>query len=770
MNALVAALIFLGQLQLAEIRGSVVDDSDAVLPHAVVELTDPLGGVIATRQSDQNGRFVFSGIAPGRYSLSAGLAGFETVRQTILVSNALPIDIAFRLRVNAIVEVIVDEGRAPETPATIASVTAQSISQVPIRNAAKGVQEVIATLPGWSTEDNGLLHVRGVDDGFLYVVDGVPVYERLDQLSGVAPDADAIESINVMTGYVPAEFGYKAGGVIDVRMKSASQQWAGALNLDSGSEHTRAVSGLLGGPLSRRVAMSIGAAAQRSDRFLDPVHPDNLHNDGDARSFGGTAAWAHDRMIITASAGLGRSDYEVPNTDEQEEAGQDQRQTIESRFATFNWQHVWSPRVSSQVSAYGRHSSADLMGSEFDTPLFANASRTLGRSGALASAAWSAGAHVAKTGVDLQRLSLRESFLFFVTDRGDAREAGFSRAAVAFDQRRPFVFSGVANPTLFSAYLQDDWQATDAMTINGGLRVDRAALLLPRVKLSPRVGVTYRLADRTIVRGSISRFFQPPQPENLLLSSSTEARVLSPFADEGEGGADIEPESQWAFDAGVNHDVTQWVRIDATAWFRSITNAADPNVFAGTTIIFPNAVATGRAYGADLRVEVQRQRAWSGYANLTLGRVRQRGPITGGLFLEDEIEDIADGEEFIPDHDQAMVASAGLAWTHPSSRASVSFVLRHETGTPLETDEEDELRERPGAELVDFENERVRPRTVASVQTQVPIVTRGRFSMALRLTVQNMFGDRYAYNFGNPFSGTHFGAPRTASLGVRVAF
>ena len=175
-----------------------------------------------------------------------------------------------------------------------------------------------------------------------------------------------------------------------------------------------------------------------------------------------------------------------------------------------------------------------------------------------------------------------------------------------------------------------------------------------RQQLSPRVGAAYR-ADRTVLRGSVSRFFQPPQPENFLLSSSEEARVLSPFATEGgSGGAELEPERQWMFEAGVNHQFASRIGLDAAVWRRTITDAADPNVFAGTTIIFPNAVARGRAAGIDLRVELPRRSSWSGYLNFSVGRVRQNGPITGGLFLEDDIADVASGEEFIPDHDQLV--------------------------------------------------------------------------------------------------------------------
>jgi len=63
--------------------------------------------------------------------------------------------------------------------------------------------QAVATTPGWATEDNGLLHARGVDDGFLYVVDGLPIYERLDRLFGIAPDPELTDSMPVITRYIP---------------------------------------------------------------------------------------------------------------------------------------------------------------------------------------------------------------------------------------------------------------------------------------------------------------------------------------------------------------------------------------------------------------------------------------------------------------------------------------------------------------------------------------------------------------------------------------
>ena len=124
---------------------------------------------------------------------------------------------------------------------------------------------------------------------------------------------------------------------------------------------------------------------------------------------------------------------------------------------------------------------------------------------------------------------------------------------------------------------------------------------------APASACRFGVTDGTALRLSASRFFQPPQPENVLLSSSTEARELSPFAEDG-GGADLEPERQWAFEAGVDQQSGALLRFDGAFWYRSISEVADPNVFAGHHHHFPERRASRRATGADMRLEVRAPR------------------------------------------------------------------------------------------------------------------------------------------------------------------
>ena len=123
----------------------------------------------------------------------------------------------------------------------------------------------------------------------------------------------------------------------------------------------------------------------------------------------------------------------------------------------------------------------------------------------------------------------------------------------------------------------------------------------------------------------------------------------------------------------------------------------------------------------------------------------------------------------MPDHDQRYVASGGLTWSGARG-LTLSAVARYESGTPIEVDDDDrdELSERPGAELVDFESGRVEPRTIVSAMASLRLWQTSRYGVQLRAAGLNLFDWRYAYNFGNPFSGTHFGAPRTVAISVRV--
>jgi outer membrane receptor protein involved in Fe transport len=379
---------------------------------------------------------------------------------------------------------------------------------------------------------------------------------------------------------------------------------------------------------------------------------------------------------------------------------------------------------------------------------------------------------VLKAGGEFARLGLHEDFSFAVTDVEEGEEAGLSDAALEFTLEQPFVFGDRATPTLFSLYVQDSLRATPRLSVDLGVRADWSRLVTSGHQWSPRIGVAYEVPRTgTVARASFARFYQPPQPENLLLASSEAARALSPFADDTHaGGADLNPERQTAFDVSIHQPLPRQLRLDVSMWRRLVRNAADPNVFFGTTVIFPNTVDKGRATGFDVRLELPSSNGWSSFMSYAHARVVQYGPINGGLFLEDEVIEIGPGTEFTPDHDQRHVASLGVSHEHERTGFSWAVAGRYESGTPLEVDDDEiDLGERPGAELVDFDRGRVKPRTVVDLSITQALRRGRRVAVDLRFALLNLANASWAYNFGNPFSGTHFGHGRSIRAGVRVS-
>ena len=316
------------------------------------------------------------------------------------------------------------------------TLSGDAVRRAPARVRSRGLQDAIATTPGWSTEDNGLLHVRGIDDGFLYVIDGMPVYERIDGLFGVSPDPSMIDQVNVMTGFISPEFGLKSGGVIEVRSTSrASDRWLGTLEAGTGSDEAREFSSVAGGSLGRTAALTVGVSGQASSRFLDPVHPDNLHNDGGTLSGGGQFTWTPSaQSLLTAVVGFGRSTFDVPHGEQQEVAGQDQRQRARKFVAD---PLVAALLVGQQRVAGGRvhrcGPSAALIGAQRTLPVTTDADRvTSAERSARQRHASARPALSSRSAVKRRGCSLREDFSFAVTDLEEAEEADLSDGAMAY--------------------------------------------------------------------------------------------------------------------------------------------------------------------------------------------------------------------------------------------------------------------------------------------------------------------------------------------------
>ncbi|MGE0885090.1 MAG: TonB-dependent receptor [Blastocatellales bacterium] len=778
--AVLLSVTAFAQIQIGTIRGVIMDATGAVVTSASIRLTNSITGEKFEVAVDAAGRFVFNNVTFNRYTVFIEAKGFASQSRVVTVNSNLPLELSFNLKVATTSEQInVTAGENlvdPESSSSTVKLAANFIQRAPRVNRGRQLQEVIASTPGFATENNGLLHLRGVDDGILYVVDGIPIADRLDAISASSFDTDTINSLQVITGNIPAEFGGRNAGVVIVQPKSGiDEKVFGTLRTGAGDFRTGDVAAAFGRSFGQRFGFFADAATNRSDRFLDPVDPRNFNNRGGAVNLNLRADWhPTERDTILSNLSGNGTDFRVPNDELQELHGQRQRQELRDNSFSASWQHLRSASTVTNLAVFYRRHESELFGSENDIPIFARQDRIHSRLGFIASLTHERGGHIFKTGIEASRIAPREFFTFYITDEDAAEDREVSEQVQHFDEDDPFVFSDRRVRGQFSAYVQDQFSPLQNLTVQAGLRFDYTGLLVSDHQLSPRIGAAYFMPKtRTSLRASFNRLFQPPQVDNLLLSSSEQARRLSPFEDDpSHGGAEIHPEKLSAYEVGFAQDFGGWFRLDAAYWWRNFRNVGDPNVFFNTTIIFPNSVASGFSRGVDVRLDVPERKGWSGWLSYTNQRILQTGPLNGGLFLTDEFIEIGPGVKFIPDQDQRNTGAFGVAYQIHRSGLLLALSGRHESGVPLEVEEErlEDLKAAPGSELVDFDRQRVKPRTTFNFSAGINLFKHERVSCSAQFDVMNFADKSFAYNFGNPFEGTHFGAGRRWSGGLKIEF
>ncbi len=643
-------------------------------------------GFTAKLQPISGGRFRFNNLPFDPYLLQVEAPNFQVWKGPVRVRSNLRVEVEAILSLTTTTQSIrVEELVEADSQGLETDLDQTFIERQPGAQPSAGLQEVIATVPGWSSENNGLLHVRGVDDGFLFLIDGFPLSDRTDRLFAGSPQTEMIQSMQVINGHLPVEYGYASGAVIHVTPKSGiDRPLGGSVTLAGGNFHSGQAGYTLAGNLGKKLGFFLAHSLTGSgQRYLDPVDPGNFNNRGQAQRFDSRGDWhpsARDIVVFNTSGHGSR--FAVTNTRQQEQAGQRQRQQLGNNYQSVAWQRNWSAATATNIGSYRRSFRSELIPSSNDVPISASHLRLHVRSSVLVNLTHSVAGHTIKAGADAQRVTPREFFSFFVTDEELGEEAGLSLLALEFGQENPFVFRDRAVRGQASAYLQNTFSLGKNLTINAGVRFDHTAVMVPDSQVSPRVGAAFFLPySHTVLRASYNRLFMPPQLENLLLSSSEQARRLSPFATpEGIGGATVAPERQHAFEVGFGQPFSDWFQLNAAYWWRLVRNYADPNVFFGTTIIFPNSVARGKAQGLDARIDFPERKGWSGYLSYANSRVFQVGPINGGLFLEEEVIEIGPGTQFNPDHDQRN--TGGLRSVIRASHPILDWIV----GAPRERD------------------------------------------------------------------------------------
>jgi len=788
---LLATSSVFSQARIGSLQGVVKDPTGALVPNAKVTVTQPVTGYHQTVQTDLQGSFKLVNLPFNTYKVRAEAPGFQPVERSVDLETTIPVNVDLALsleQASVSVTVSTDAAAMLETDRTSSDTDLnQTLLERPLGAApSRAIESMVASTPGFVTDDNGRMHPRGSESQVQYVVDGVPVTDNMSAIFSTSLDARTLRTVEVLTGGIPAEFGDKLAGVINVNTRSGLEgPTQGGLSFSGGSFSTGEVATDFA-THTKKLGFLTNLSASTSQRFLDPPTLDNFHNFGRT----GKAFFRLDYQFdanntIRGVFNFGGSNFQVPNRTTQELAGQDQRQRLRDNSQNISFQHIFSPNTVAQFSFFHRESNAKLISNPSSTPVVAQQDRTLQNYGGIGSLSLTRGSHNIKLGGQFTVTPVNEHFAFYPTapfpDLEDQDGNLLPNPVNNFTVSNPFTFNGSKTGLTLSAYIQDRFALAHNLTLDVGARYDHYRLLISDHAISPRLGIAYYVPKtKTTFRASYNRLFQPPPAENLLLASSAEASLISPIA-VLRGITAVEPilpDKEHAFEGGMQQLLSNYFRLNLTVYQKRIQNFSDKDQFFETGVIFPIAISSGRVTGEEVRLESTDIRGFHGFVSYANARAFGVTPIKGGLFLGEDPQDLfLSGLKFANDHDQRNEAQFQLSYNHRRSGLYAIFNGRYDSGVPADVEPGTTLGEFTAAGFdprlyndLDFQRGRVRPRMILDFSVGADLMQKERVSMNLQFDVQNLTNELFLYNFESVFSGTHVGYPRLFSGKLSLRF
>jgi hypothetical protein len=694
------------------IQGTVKDPTGGVMQSVDVSIRNPLSGFMRTATTDAAGKYSFSNLPPNAYHLSVEVQGFQRLERDVDVRSAVPITLDLTLALAGTVSTVEVVGHADalieRDPSAHTDIDQTLIAKLPLESSGGLNQVVTLASPGVVSDSNGFFHPIGDHAQTQFSIDNQPVTDQQSRLYSNQISPDAVQSMEVITGVAPAEYGDKSSLVVHIVTKSGLDQPkpTGSVSGEFGSFRTPTV-GLNLGVGSHTVGNFVSVSGMRTDRFLDSPEFQAEHGTGDNVSF-------FDRLdahvgpmgTLHLNVQAARSAFDVPNTLDAAALGQAQHQAINTFNVAPGYSQVIGSRTLFTANAFVRQDHLTYMPSPdpfADQPGTVSQDRTLTNVGMKADVAYAAGRHNVKVGGSITATKLNEHFTIGFTDPsfnspclnadgapsadtalrtisqcngGLTLNPDFNPELLAFDLTRggsPFAYGQAGTIKQQAAYVQDDMKAGDA-TIQAGVRFDHYDGLTAATLVQPRVGVSYAIpASNTVVRGSYGRTMETPYNENLLLSSGVGAEALTGTATPPKPGIRNQME------VGLQQSIGRWIVADVGYFNKRTDNAYDFNVLFNTPIFFPVAWDHSRIDGFTGKLNLVEHKGLSAFVVMSHTNAIYFPPGVGGVLLSPPCD--TPGCSFRIDHDQKFNATTNVQYAFLNKTGAwVALSWRYDSG------------------------------------------------------------------------------------------
>jgi hypothetical protein len=693
------------------IEGVVKDPSGAAVAGANVEVSYPVSGFHRESASGSAGEFRFTNVPFNPYHLTVTAAGFEAYTQDVDVRSSVPTTIQISLKIGTTTTSITVEANGADLienePTFHTDVDRGLFEKLPLESQSSSVSSLVTLAsPGVVADSNGLFHGLGDHAENSFSVDGQPITDQQSKVFSNQIPAESIQSLEVISGGPPAEFGDKTSLVIKVTTRSGLGQTKPVGSVKASYGSFGSVSGgfdvAFGG---KKWGNFIAASGLNTSRFLDPPELQAIHDRGNEENlFDRVDYQVSGADTIHVNLGYTRSWFQTPNTIDNLNSGvtdpltgnqlgpTDQRALIK----TFNIAPVWTRLISpTTLFTLGAYVRQDQFGYFPSGNVFAdgtgaipggssatlNQQRKLTNAGLRSDVSYVKGIHNVKAGVTFEHTFLTENFNFGITNPAfnDPASPTFTPILAPFDLTRGgslFPFHGHTDVKQLSVYLQDTITKGN-WAFNLGLREDLYRGIVHDTQPQPRVGIAYNIKKtNTVLRLSYSRVLETPFNENLILASLGAA---NPVITDVIGGASLQAPIRSGqrnqFNAGFQQAFGKFLVVDADYLWKYTHNAYDFSAFGNTPIFFPIAWKSSKIDGPSIRVSLPNYHGLTAFAVLSHVRARYFPPQVGGLGAT-----VTGGEVFRIDHDQAFNQTTHLQYQPWKTLPWIALNWRYDSG------------------------------------------------------------------------------------------
>jgi outer membrane receptor for Fe3+-dicitrate len=730
--------------------------------------------------TDDSGQLIARNLPYGRYRLQVERESFSSYNGLIEIHSALPTEYVIKLSIAALSTAVNVTAAAtlldPERTTTINHLDSKAIADRPGSLPGRSLPDLVNSQPGWLFEGNAVLHPRGSEYQTQFVVDGIPLTDNRSPSFGPELEADDVDSLTIYTAGIPAEYGRKMGGVIEVNtLRDAQSGLHGQVVLSGGSFDT---AGAYASAQDSWGHNTLGASASgnMTDRYLNPVVPQNYTNRGTTGDFSlsyDRDFTTKDRLTLSVRHELSR--YQIPNQLLQEfpdlrtpATATPQLQTA-GNFETMgivSYQHIFSPNVLANFRGMVRDNSANLNSNNGSWPIAAFLRNDFKEGYFNSSISIHHGRHEWKAGLEFENLFLHEHFQDTIT-------ANPADPYYPFDSGTPttFAFTG-SRPDLEQSAFVQDLIHLGKWTVNAGLRWDHYQLVVNQNAVSPRFSVArYLPAANLIIHASYDRVFQTPSFENILLASSPEVTSLNPHVLR----LPVKPSHGDYFELGATKSFLNQFRFDANYFRRYVDNFADDDQILNTAVSFPIAFRKAIIYGAEAKLELPHWNRFSSFLSYSYAVGNAWFPVTGGLFLGDDA--VSASTQFtghFPDsQDQRHTVRARIRY-QLMSRLWFAAGTEYGSGLPFEyTGTLNQAVAEYGQQMLDrinFADNRMKPSFSLNISAGADLYKKESRSLRLQADAENLTNRLNVLDFAGLFSAAAIAPPRSYFLRLAATF